>query len=286
MARLIAAFYMLVFTHAAMAQSAFDSDDIGAVQAGLYMEGYEVGGMDGRFGGKTAAAIRQYQSDWQLPQTGEISRDLIDRLMRRHPATKPQWLKTENGVCTAWSEYPHAQETTPWSGGCAGGKASGSGTLAWRYVRAGSIVNGDRYEGEVRDGKFNGHGVYTASYGDSWEGEWRDGEMRDGRGVHTSTLSRYEGEFRGGEPNGRGVQTYDDGERYEGEFRDGRRNGHGVFTWLNGNRYEGEYRDGMPNGRGTYTSAGVDHSGNWRNGCLSENGQNWAVHATKSECGF
>lgn len=264
MARLFALFWMLLVAHGAMAQSGFSADDVRTVQRELAGEGYEAGEVDGKFGGKTAAAIRQYQSDWQLPQTGEISRDLIDRLLRLHPATQPQWFRIENGDCTVWNERPLAQEIVSWSGGCAAGKASGSGALAWQHVHTGDVINARHYEGEVHDGKRHGRGVFTVV-----------------------GLFRYEGEWRDGKENGRGVFTFaDGGYRYEGEFRDSYFNGHGVLTWTDGDRYEGEFRDDKPNGYGTYTSAGVDYSGNWTDGCLSAKSKNIAVKTTMEACGF
>ena len=270
----------------ATAQSAPTTDDIRTVQQALADAHYDVGEVDGRLGNMTAAAIRQYQSDWELPETGEISRDLIDRLRRTHPATQPQWLKIENSDCTFW-EAPRARGVVSWTGGCTGGKVSGTGTLTLRFVQAGD-ARADRYEGELRDGMFNGRGVLTEADGDRYEGEFRDnnfngqgvftyadgsrseGEFRDGelngQGVYTYTDgSRYEGEFRDGEPNGRGVLTVASGSRYEGEFRDGKFNGQGVFTYADGSRYEGEFRDGKFNGQGVLTFAdGGRYEGEFR----------------------
>ena len=59
-------------------------------------------------------------------------------------------------------------------------------------------TDGPRYDGEVRDGKRHGQGVY----------EWPDGD-------------RYEGEWREDKRHGQGVNEWPDGTRYEGEWRDG-----------------------------------------------------------------
>ena len=93
---------------------------------------------------------------------------------------------------------------------------------------------GSIYEGEIRNGKMHGKGVYT----------WLDGE-------------RHEGEFVNGNFHGQSVETSPDGSRYEGEYRDGKLHGQGVYTWPSGSLYEGEWRDGekwkgiemAPNGR-------------------------------------
>ena len=71
--------------------------------------------------------------------------------------------------------------------------------------------NGHRYEGEFKDNKRNGKGVYY----------WPSG-------------ARYEGEFKDGQENGKGVHYWPDGHRYEGEFKDGQENGKGVYYWPDG----------------------------------------------------
>ena len=81
--------------------------------------------------------------------------------------------------------------------------------------------NGDRFEGEFRDGEENGRGIYTHANG-----------------------NRYEGEYRDGKRNGRGIYTFADGDRYEGEFRDGTQNGGGIHTFANGKRISGYWADG------------------------------------------
>ena len=57
---------------------------------------------------------------------------------------------------------------------------------------------GDKYVGEIKDGKPNGQGTVNFTDGD-----------------------KYVGEFRGGEIHGQGTFTFADGRSYEGEFKDG-----------------------------------------------------------------
>ena len=137
-------------------------------------------------------------------------------------------------------------------------------------VRADATDRG--YDGEWKDGKRNGRGVYTWANGDRYDGEWKDGKQ-NGRGVFTYGEGsqfrgdRYEGEFTNDKRNGRGVLTYGDGNRYDGEWKDGKQNGRGVYTWANGNRYDGEWKDGKMNGRGVYTWAnGNRYDGEWKDG--------------------
>lgn len=70
-----------------------------------------------------------------------------------------------------------------------------------------TFSNGNRYEGELREGKPHGKGILT---------------FADGR--------RYEGEFHQGQFHGKGILVFPDQTRYEGEFRHGRRSGQGLMT--------------------------------------------------------
>ena len=159
--------------------------------------------------------------------------------------------------CQLWDSDPKPNETYTWAGACRDGLAQGRGVAEmfkdnhpyWRY------------EGEIRDRKVTGHGVYT----------WPNG-------------NRYEGEFRDDLRSGRGVFTWPNGDRYEGEFRDGKQNGRGVITWPNGDRYEGEFRDGKPNGLGQYTTSNDSFNGIWTHGCYSDGNRRTALGVKLSSC--
>ena len=85
--------------------------------------------------------------------------------------------------------------------------------------------NGDKYDGEVRNGKRHGHGTYTfgsgAKSGDIYYGEWKDGKY-----------------------HGQGIFSFRGGQKYFGEFKDGQPNGQGTFTFPDGSKYVGEYKNG------------------------------------------
>lgn len=200
-----------------------------------------------------------------------------------------------------------------WSGACEHGLAQGKGVLQW--TKDGRPT--DRYEGEMKDGLYEGQGkiVYADKAGrpeGRYEGEFKAGE-RDGRGAYIFRSgakligtfvegrphgqgayiwpngNRYQGEFRDNQRTGRGILMFADGGRYEGDFVNGQMTGRGVRVWANGTRYEGDWTDGRANGWGT-KSGGPDgqvFTGSWSNGCFRGQGRRWAtVGTTAQACGF
>jgi predicted aspartyl protease len=86
-----------------------------------------------------------------------------------------------------WDPIPEPNESVQWSGACQNGVAQGRGVAQW--FKDGKFES--RTEGEWRDGKRNGHGVYTSANGDRYEGQWRDGQPIKG----FSTGSKHETEI-------------------------------------------------------------------------------------------
>ena len=176
--------------------------------------------------------------------------------MRAAP-DRPGWSVDPRTGCWVWNGVPQPNQTVSWSAGCGpDGRATGRGVVEWRYD--GKV---DRYEGEYRDGKRHGQGVYTSANGD-----------------------RYEGEYRDGKGHGRGVYTWASGNRYDGEWRDGKRHGQGVQTWVYGDRYEGEYRDDRPDGFGVAWIGGEQYAGSWAEGCFRDGNRRTAIGRPVSEC--
>ena len=83
-----------------------------------------------------------------------------------------------------------------------------------------AFKNGERYEGEFQNNKFNGQGKYTFSNGAKYDGEWKNGEY-DTFGLH----------------------EYPDGAFYIGEYKNNQRNGLGTFTHPNGKIEEGIWKN-------------------------------------------
>ncbi len=153
-----------------------------------------------------------------------------------------------------------------------------------------SFPNGDRYEGEFRNGLMHGWGVYVSKLGDRYEGTFEN-DLRNGPGTQTTTSgerftgtfvsgirhglgsltqsdgSRYAGDFRNDLINGRGVMVYPDGSKYVGDFMNGRKHGKGVIRFSNGDVYEGEFRSDLRTGKGEYRFAdGSRYTGDFMDG--------------------
>lgn len=223
---------------------------------------YDPGPIDGVWDDLSARALEAYQADWGLPENGQLTSELIDRLQRRHPATRPGWAPVANG-CTIWNGYPAAKEKISWSGGCEYGRAEGKGILTWEYTLRGERRT-DTYAGDLKDGREHGQGRLTTAVGYS-----------------------YVGGFKEGLKHGYGIERFANGNSYEGGFSEDLKHGQGIRIWAEGERYEGEHRESRPHGRGKFTdSAGQVFEGIWKNGCF-EDGDRWAhVSTSKEACGF
>lgn len=88
-----------------------------------------------------------------------------------------RWQQVENNPnCVVWNDYPQLNVTVTWSGACASGKAQGRGTKVLR-----SLIDGEwkenKYEGEMKDGKEHGRGVWVGTSGSRYEGGFVDGKF-------------------------------------------------------------------------------------------------------------
>jgi hypothetical protein len=125
------------------------------------------------------------------------------------------------------------------------------------------------WSGDCRSGKAEGQGTLTWHYADP---------------AGNPLTETYSGGISAGKLEGRGVAVMPSGNRYEGMYRDGHKNGHGVFTWSDA-RYDGAWKDDLPDGLGTYTEAdGTEHTGQWKQGCLGENDDMFALLTDMETC--
>ena len=208
------------------AQVGVTFDEIIEAESALAAEGYDPGPPNGVIGERTTRALREYQADWGLPQTGVLTPELHARLVREHPDTRPQWFPTSSG-CDVWNDYPQPRETASWSGACADGRLAGEGTLVWRWMHRGAWQE-QRHQGSFRGGRKHGYGINSYAYGGRYEGEFREGE-RHGHGTRIlPDGTRYEGEWREGLPNGQGTVYMPDGRVFSGVWSEGCLEGHAI----------------------------------------------------------
>jgi len=109
--------------------------------------------------------------------------------------------------------------------------------------------NGDYYQGEFRDNKFNGKGLSVTADGSVYIGEWENGEPH-GRGlIENENGEVYAGEVEKGEPMGKGAYWWSYNHKYIGEFYFGQFHGHGIYIdysvpeELIGEWFVGEYQE-------------------------------------------
>ena len=91
-----------------------------------------------------------------------------------------------------------------------------TGKREWRRCR---YSNGTTYDGYVRDGKRDGHGVYIDKAGNRYEGEWSNDRAQ---GYGTKVFSSK-------------------GDRHEGYYESDKRSGWGIYVWRCGDNYFGEW---------------------------------------------
>lgn len=122
--------------------------------------------------------------------------------------------------------------------------------------------NGIRFYGEFEDGKpANGRGSMLYPNGNRYDGEYRNGQ-RNGCGTFTfDNGRRYVGEFQNDLFSGRGVWMLENGDRYIGDFEFNRCNGEGVYIFADGTSQSGIWQQGrLVDGDITCDSENADSS--------------------------
>ena len=82
-------------------------------------------------------------------------------------------------------------------------------------------ANGDVYQGEWKDGKAHGNGVFIDTKGSLYEGDWVE-DLQQGKGVEIWDYNKIKdtGDFVDGQKTGKGKFEFE-GSTYEGDFIDG-----------------------------------------------------------------
>lgn len=118
--------------------------------------------------------------------------------------------------------------------------------------------NGNKYVGEVKDGKYEGRGTFYWNDGDIYIGEYKN-NLKHGQGKmfyknNYKKFMKYEGEYKYGMLEGYGKMYYKDGYIYEGNFKNAKRDGLGKFykEWHDYIEYFGMWKNDKRDGLGTY----------------------------------
>lgn len=145
----------------------------------------------------------------------------------------------------------------------------GTHTLFWtNCYGVYKFTNGGRYEGDFRQGKFNGKGLLVFQSGGEYRGEFKENHF-DGKGNYTSANdNKYVGYFRKSKFHGNGTETWANGDKYSGNYQKGNAHGEGTYIWQNGNKYVGEYKAGKFHGKGKLLIGNQHYVGNWQDNIL------------------
>lgn len=136
------------------------------------------------------------------------------------------------------------------------------------------ISNGNIYNGNFTNDKFDGKGLYVNSNGNYYFGDWENGEPNGVGEVVVNDIKIFKGGFKNGKKNGMGMEKYPDETEYMGEFIDDERNGKGKLTFKGGSLYEGEFKNGKFDGKGEFDWAdGKFYVGEFSDGKMNGNGQ-------------
>jgi hypothetical protein len=117
------------------------------------------------------------------------------------------------------------------------------------YSENAQLPDGSIYSGSLKDGRFYGYAKQVWSNGDIFEGEYLNGKY-NGSGKLTTKFYIYEGQFKDGLINGKGMITYRNGIVYQGQFLNGLYDGIGSLTDAAGNIFTGNFTDGIRSGEG------------------------------------
>ena len=176
-----------------------------------------------------------------------------------------------------------------------------------KKFRRHELYQNDIYEGEWKDGRFDGQGTYTSKRRLNkyvYKGSFKKGKF-DGPGIMTANnavliTNFIDGEIEGeviinypngdklignasnNQINGNGKYLSANGDKYEGDLKDGKINGQGRLTLANGNEYIGEFKNGLYHGRGVYISKnGRKDTGEFIDGQLNGEGVTYWPNGAK-----
>jgi hypothetical protein len=128
----------------------------------------------------------------------------------------------------------------------------GSHSTAWsECVGSLETPEGNRYEGQFKQGRPHGYGVFFfladgPTMGDVYSGQWENGLV-----------------------SGVGTYFFSYGALYSGQYRNSLYDGLGLFYYSNGDLYRGMFQRGTPHGQGKLLQSGRTFEGDFVAGVLS-----------------
>jgi len=140
-------------------------------------------------------------------------------------------------------KFPHSGDRH--EGNYRQGKRDGLGVFLW--------ANGDKYSGHFKQGVMHGYGRFEWVTGDVYNGDFCEGKAEgDGFKIYADGRKSY-GMFSNSLEHGWIKETWPDGDSYNGFVEENQISGYGCFDWLKGDRYEGQWKDEVFHGLGCYT---------------------------------
>jgi hypothetical protein len=151
------------------------------------------------------------------------------------------------------------------------------------------LGNGTVYTGEFESDMYNGHGTLRTAGGDVYTGEWVRNKGSGQMSVVLGNDDLYEGKMYGGKFHGQGRYTFTkDSSFYEGAWERGLKHGKGgVRLFSNHNKYIGNYFQGEPHGQGVMIYVNGDqYVGEWNMGLPNGQGVMKYAHGEQYEGTF
>jgi hypothetical protein len=129
------------------------------------------------------------------------------------------------------------------------------------------FINGDIYEGEMKNSVPDGKGKILFANGELYKGDFKQGEMTGNGMFIFSDKTEYNGSIENGIFNGKGKMRWENGTEYDGMFADSSLNGNGVISNIQGEKYKGVFERNEFNGEGIYHyNNGDEYEGNFEYG--------------------
>ena len=113
--------------------------------------------------------------------------------------------------------------------------------------------NGDRYNGEIKDGQKHGHGILKYAKHEKfnkYDGFWKFNKKHGSGNMYYKDGTTYIGQWKNDIRDGEGKLYYSTGEKFCGHFKDDKKEGKGYFYSKNHNSiflgyYKNDVKDGV-----------------------------------------